>query len=78
MHPNVLRKWVKDSRENAEQAFPGPHGAAPNMGIESFRQLADGAGKVREGSRVPVEVRRSLSDSRCVSEQPKTRLQAAG
>src|ERR1700756_1241415 len=23
LHPNVLRKWVKDSRENAEQAFPG-------------------------------------------------------
>jgi len=23
LHSNVLRKWVKDSRENAEQAFPG-------------------------------------------------------
>jgi len=23
LHPNVLRKWVKDSRENAEQAFAG-------------------------------------------------------
>lgn len=23
LHPNVLRKWVKDSRENGEQAFPG-------------------------------------------------------
>jgi len=23
LHPNVLRKWVKDARENAEQAFPG-------------------------------------------------------
>jgi transposase len=23
LHSNVLRKWVKDSRENADQAFPG-------------------------------------------------------
>src|ERR1700751_1713999 len=39
LHPNVLRKWVKDTKENAQQAFPGRGKQRPDDGeVSRLRQ----------------------------------------